>query len=173
MSTKWRRRNVVSFLDRIGRRSFVSRCGLAASVAVIGILGCGGGRLPPGETGTLSGKLTRDGKPVAKGTSIVFFDDKTGAVATGVADDNGAYVAEMKGELKVIVGVYRVSVTPPNQTAGMSTEEAMKASIEGKLKSNDEVLKQIPVQYRSPENSKTVFEVKPGSNTYNLDMKDE
>ena len=136
------------------------------------IAGCTGSRLPPGETGTVSGKLTYNGQPVPKGTTIVFMEDPSGQVASGTVNDSGEYSLVMKGGTKVLCGTYRISVAAPAPTAGMSTEEAMKVSEKGKPTLTEEANKQIPQRYRNPESSETVFEIKPGAQVFDLDMKD-
>lgn len=141
-------------------------------LALIASIGCGENRLPPGETGTVSGKLTYNGKPVAKGTTILFMEDKSGLLAVGTADERGDYLLEMKGGLKVVCGTYRVSVAAASVGAGLNVEQAMNASIKTKPNTAGDANNQIPERYRSPEMSKTVFEVKPGPNVFDLDMKD-
>ena len=147
-------------------------CLLAFGILATNV-GCGtGSRLPSGETGTVSGKLSYKGSPVPKGTTIMFMADQSGIVGSATVDERGEYALRMKEGLSVLCGVYRISVGPPNPTVGMSTEDLMRTSTEKGKKSPDEALKQIPERYRSPEKSNTLFEVKPGPNTFDLDMKD-
>ena len=147
-------------------------CLLTAGILVAAI-GCGtGSRLPSGDTGTVSGKLTYNGNPVSKGTTLMFMEEKSGITGAAVVDERGEYILQMKDGMRILCGIYRISVGPPIPTAGMTTEDMMRASLEKPKTNPEEALKQIPERYRSPEKSKTIFEVKPGPNAFDLDMKD-
>ena len=134
------------------------------------IVGCGGGGagLPEGETGTVSGVIKLDGKPVAEGTGITFMRDSDGAIASGVCDSGGGYVLKMKGGLSIVAGTYRVAVTAPNPTADMSPEQAMELAAADKLPEEGD--SPIPERYRNLTESTIIFEVKPTSNTFDLEM---
>lgn len=146
---------------------------LAGLLLTLTIIGCGGGGtgIPEGETGTVSGIVKIDGKPVAEGTSISFMRDSDGAIASGICDSGGGYVLQMKGGLSIVAGTYRVAVSAPNPTAGMSDEAAMEMAMNDQLP--DEGDNAIPERYRNLSESTVIFEVKPGSNTFDLDMKVE
>ncbi|MHC4876863.1 MAG: carboxypeptidase-like regulatory domain-containing protein [Planctomycetota bacterium] len=134
--------------------------------------GCGSGpNLADGATGTVNGKVTLEGQPVPEGTTVMFQRDSDGQVATGICDADGEFLLRMKGGLEIVEGTYRVAVMPPNPTANMSDEEAMQASVDGKLEDVAAVSELIPEKYQVIENSKTIFSVKPGSNEFTLDMK--
>ena len=147
---------------------------LFAVASLVVQVGCQSGPLlPDGATGTVSGKVTLNGKPVPTGTAVVFQRDSDGQLATGECDANGEFLLRMKGGLEIVEGAYRVAVQPPNPTANMSEEEAMQASVDGKL---DDVMKTsalIPQKYQVIEDSKTIFSVKPGPNEFTLDMTGE
>lgn len=96
--------------------------------------------------------------------------DKGGYVGTGKTDSSGQYLLYMRDGLQIVVGTYRVSITPPNPVANLDQDEIMRLQSAGKLPDTSK-MKEVPDRYRDPENSKTIFEVKPGSNTFDLDMK--
>lgn len=145
---------------------------LTGFVITLAIVGCGGGAsLPEGETGTVSGIVKLDGTPVAKGTGISFMRDSDGALATGICDSAGGYALQMKGGLSIVAGTYHIAVTAPNPTAGLTEEQAMELSMAGKLPKESD--SPIPERYRNLTESTIIFEVKPGSNTFDLDMKSE
>lgn len=147
-----------------------SSAGFCLSVVLL-LAGCGGGGgLPEGETGTVSGRITFEGKPVPEGCGVVFMRDKGGYVGTGKTDSSGQYLLYMRDGLQIVVGTYRVSITPPNPVANLDQDEIMRLQSAGKLPDTSK-MKEVPDRYRDPENSKTIFEVKPGSNTFDLDMK--
>lgn len=140
-------------------------CGLSVSLA-----GCGGGsELPEGETGTVSGQVTFQGNPAPEGSVVAFIRDD-GLLATGVVDSSGNYQLNLRDGSDIVVGKYRVSVSPPAVTETMDQDEIMKRGQEGTLQEATEV-KEVPMAYRSPESSPLSFEVKAGSNTYDIDMK--
>jgi hypothetical protein len=79
----------------------------------------------------------------------------------------------MRGSPDILVGQYKVSVTPPaSAQPEMSTEEYMKLSVEGKLPGPKEV-PEVPEKYRMPETSGLSYAVKAGENTgVDFDLKD-
>ncbi len=151
------------------------RNALTSILALFGILmflpGCGGSNLPSGETGTVQGKVTYNGGSVPTGTTVIFVRDEDGLMGTGVTDSNGEYLLRMRDGLKIVVGVYRVSVTPPNVAANLDQDEIMKLGQEGKLP-DPATVKEVPMKYRSPEESSLICDVQPGANTFDIDMKD-
>ncbi|MBI1314668.1 hypothetical protein GC176_25525 [bacterium] len=148
---------------------------LLAIVMLGSQVGCQSGPvLAEGETGTVTGKITLEGQPVPEGTRVMFQRDSDGQVATGECDSSGEFLLRMKGGLEIVEGNYRVAVLPPSPTANMSTEDAMKASVENKLPDAADAFKLFPMRYQVIEDSKQIFTVKPGqTNEFTLDMKKE
>ncbi|MBI1313436.1 hypothetical protein GC176_19270 [bacterium] len=141
-------------------------------IAFLAVLpGCGGSSLPPGATGTVRGKVTYNGEPVPEGCAVVFMRDDDGLMGIGAVGANGEYLLRMRDGLKIVVGVYRVCVTPPNPAANLDQDEIMKLGQEGKLP-DPATVKEVPTKYRSPEESNLIYDVQPGSNTFDIDMKD-
>ncbi len=152
-------RNAVGWIvSWLGLLTFVAGCG-------------GGGNLPKGGTGTVSGKVTYKGGPVPEGCKVLFMRDPDGLLGTGVVDSNGEYRLRMRDGLKIVEGVYRVSVSPPDVAANLDQDEIMKLQMAGKLP-DPATVKEVPLKYRSPEGSKLVCDVKPSSNTFDIDMQD-
>lgn len=145
-------------------------CGLALAILVM--TGCGGGGgLPEGETGTVTGRVTYKDAPVPEGCAVIFMGSEGGLLGTGVTNSSGEYVLSMREGLDIVVGTYRVSVMPPNPAATMTQEEAMEKHMAGQLPDPAKV-KEVPERYRSPESSALVCSVKPGSNTFDVKMDD-
>ncbi len=142
------------------------------SLGLLGFSGCGGDpdALPEGPKGTVSGKVTSNGKPVPEGSIITFTPEGgSGIPASGSLAADGSFKLRAKGSFDVPAGIYKVSISPP-ATQEMSAEDAMKAQMAGTLP--DFQVKEIPQKYRSPDTSGESFEVKEGDdNTYDLDMK--
>ncbi len=149
-----------------------SRWTLTCILLSLTLTGCGSNsNLPKGETGTVKGKISYQGKPVPEGCRVTFMGGTTGLVATGVTDSSGEFLLYMRNGLDVLCGTYRVSILPPNPSANLSDTQVMELSMAGKLPDTSK-MKEVPDRYRNPETTKEVFEVKPGSNNYELDMKD-
>lgn len=146
--------------------------GCCLALAILMITGCGGGGgLPEGETGTVTGRVTYKGEPVPEGCTVLFMGSEDGLLATGATNASGDYVLSMREGLDIVAGTYRVSVMPPDPAATMSQEEAMEKHMAGQLPDPAKV-KEVPERYRSPESSALVCSVKPGSNTFDIKMDD-
>jgi hypothetical protein len=148
----------------------ITRVGLCLGLSLL-LAGCGGGStLPEGETGTVSGKVTFQGGSVPEGCVVLFIRDKDGLLATGTVDGSGNYSLTMREGSDIVVGNYRVSVSPPEVAATMDQDEIMRQQQAGTLAEATEV-KEVPAEYRSQESTPLKFEVKAGPNTYDIDMK--
>ncbi len=137
-------------------------------IATLGFVGCSGGsELPDGDTGTVKGKVTSNGKSVPDGTSIVFLHKDKGITASSAIAADGTYSLRMRRGDAILVGDYQIGITPP--TAEMSAAET-EAAITGEAPSAKE-WPEIPKKYQNPETSGVTFTVKAGENTFDLDMK--
>lgn len=138
-------------------------------LASLWISGCGGGGgLPSGAKGTVSGKVTYSGQPVPQGC-IVTFLGANGLTGSGVTDGSGNYRISMRDGRNVLAGGYKVSVSPPPPPP-ISDEEAMKLSMAGKPTVQE--VKEVPEKYRNPESSPLSFEVMEGDNTFDIALTD-
>jgi hypothetical protein len=147
-------------------------CCAAGIMALLPLIaGCGGGGLPSGETGTVRGHVTYMGGAVPEGSTVIFMRDPDGLIGSGTIDANGDYLLRMRDGLKIVVGTYRVSLSPPDVAATLDQDEIMIKQQAGELPDPASV-KEIPEKYRSPEGSTLVCDVQPGSNTFDIDMKD-
>ena len=78
------------FMTSQSKRVFMS--GLV--LAIMSLVGCGGGStLPEGDTGTVTGKVTFNGKPVPEGASIVFLHKDRGITASSAIAADGIICA--------------------------------------------------------------------------------
>jgi hypothetical protein len=140
----------------------VRSCAFCLSLGwLIALTGCGGGaNLPP--RGNVKGKVTLDGKALKQGQGhIMFVPDATkgtkGPPAIGMTDAEGNYTLstdrESGGGDGAIVGFHRVRISEvPNP-------EKPDAPLT------------IPAKYNDEATSTFAFEVKPGDNTFPLDLK--
>ena len=114
-------------------------------LVVMGLVGCSESDRPP--LGRVSGKITMDGQPL-EGV-IINFRPEFGRTSTAETDTQGRYDLEYEYQVKgAIVGPATPSFVWPT-------------GAEGK--------KGIPSQYS--DKSEIKFEVKSGSNTFDLDIK--
>ena len=153
--------------QNIGCVSWKTMWTLAAASVLVVAAGCGGGvGLPEGETGTVSGKITFDGKPIPAGSLVTFANEKHGFIATGTVAADGTYSLQMRGGPDILAGAYRVAVTPPTSAQPeMSQAEYDKMMTEGGKPPEPKKVSEIPKKYQAPEGSGLTYEVKAGENT--------
>jgi hypothetical protein len=124
--------------------------GLAVLVA-----GCGDGR----QLGTVSGKVTLDGQPLA-GARVNFQPDaavrNTGIGSFGKTDANGEYSLTLIDESAkgAVVGKHRVMIKAISDNAADRVDDKAPAGKD-----------RVPLEYNL--NTTLFFEVKPGPNTAN------
>ncbi len=125
-----------------------------------GLAGCGeGGDEFP--TGTVSGKVTFDGKPVTEG-KISFINEELGYGAGATLGSDGSYQLEEGRGIRL--GDYKVAVRPP--LVGGSPEDPDDPP-------KPKEMPNIPEKYRQFETSGLSAAVKEGGNEFTFDLKDE
>jgi len=129
-----------------------SFCGAAMFLALGLLAGCGGQDGPP--RGTVSGKVTLDGQPLA-GATVTFYPEG-GRPSVGITDESGnyelAYTADKSG---AAVGKHTVRITT--------------AQISGEGVSPDKMKEKLPAKYN--DQSELTVEVASGSNqNVNFDL---
>jgi hypothetical protein len=110
------------------------------------------------RTGTVSGIVTLDGKPLPAGL-VLFHPDEHGiAPASGQIDHEGRYsLARAKGKHGAVVGKYHVTV----QTVSSNDAAAITAARKYV----------IPAVYNDPATTPLIAEVAPGDNTLDIDVR--
>ena len=111
--------------------------------------GCNGKSEPVGD---LAGVVTVDGEPLGD-CSVVLFNQEKQFSITARVDSQGNYSIK-----DILTGVYKVAVR--QQPQNFPTGEDFEHSIE--------VLDQIPVRYRTLEQSDLSFELAEGDNEFNV-----
>jgi hypothetical protein len=136
----------------------------AAAVLVFHLVGCAGG-VPKGS---VSGKVTFEGKAVRSG-SVMFVRGGSPALYSQI-DDDGKY--EVQG---VPAGTAKVTVASPDPSGGgrgrtIKGAPAAPARGEG---GGPPVKGWVPIpnQYSDPERSGLSFGVRPGANTFHIELK--
>lgn len=153
--------------------SLSKRLSLIAMLALLGS-GCGRGNLP--ELGSVSGRITLDGKPV-EGVHIEFIPLIEGRPSAAASDSSGHYVLSYKGSVKgARVGEHKVIMTTLQEkmtfvestddeepTDGGSEDSEIEITTSGRAE-------EIPAKYfKSPLR----VTVEQGSNTVNLTLDSE
>jgi hypothetical protein len=151
---------------------------LAGAFALIGVIGgCSGGssgpRLDPGKQATITGSVTFNGQPLPLDSSVYFSSKDTGTTAAGKLDALGNFSATAPDPKQGLsAGRYHIMVRPPTPPPVTANDPRYKDVMTGGAKpsiaSSDSAL--IPKQFFSLETTKLVLEVKPGPNTFNIDL---
>lgn len=140
-------------------RRLAARClagGALVLVAVFTVAGCG---KPVKKTGSVSGTVMYNGKPVKSG--MVNFLSASGAGAEAKIDETGHY----KMEYPVEEGEYKVSVSPPIPgMAGPPPDKDKKATPPPKF--------DVPEKFRDFNKSGATANVKAGDNDIPITLKD-
>jgi hypothetical protein len=120
---------------------------------------------------TVTGKVTYNGQPMPGGAVIFHTNNMTNEVSTSINPD-GTYTA-----VNVPTGNATITISPgipPNMPAGIlhKTPEDFKAMASAKLSETaiPGKFQPIPDKYKDPARCQLYYEVKRGSNTFNVDM---
>ena len=134
----------------------------AACLVLAGVPGCGESS---GPSGSVSGKITNQGQPLAAGTVVTFMSD-TGAVGTAIVEEGGTYHVKTTEGDELPVGEYKVSLSPPIPPP-VDPAAAMKASAESGGKPPEDNWN-VPDKYRQGATSGWTASVKEGDNTFDF-----
>ena len=134
-----------------------------ATLLSIASSGCGGG---PDDAdtrarGSVSGTVTIDGQPYAKGAVRLNSTATVGEVFGAELQEGGAFtLAE-----PIPVGSYKVTLTPPSVGPVKGEDGNMRPP------TAEEMENPVPEKYRTPESSDKTVEIKEGDNPLTLDLK--
>lgn len=144
---------------------------ICAAASVAAFNGCSATGLP-GDSGTVSGRITYQGGAVPAGTIVSFIHIERGLVGSAACDEEGKFALQMREAPNILVGEYQVSVTPPPESFeiadALSHHRPLTPAQKAELMKE---WKEIPEPYRLPETSGQKFTVQTGHNEYQLDMK--
>lgn len=134
------------------------------------LTGCGGLQL-----GTVSGRVTVNGKPVSNGT-IMFHPDE-GPTAVGALEPDGKFtLTTVKPGDGAVVGSHRVTIQATSVGAGSLAdpksfdEEVQMSRKGGKVLVAGKVTWLVPEKYSRLEASGLTAKVGPGANTLDFDL---
>ena len=125
--------------------------GVALCVAILGLAGCEAAK----PEGTVSGKVTYKGSPLASGTVNFHASDK-GTASQANLDSNGAF--KLPGTLPA--GNYKVFVLPP------VPQQLPPGTAQPKVDFN------LPPKFQDLGQTPVTKEVKAGSNEFTIDLAD-
>lgn len=145
-----------------------SLCCLAA------IAGCGGSNTPTGDQATVTGSVTKGGKPVALDTAVTFYCKDQTATAAGMVDTLGKFSLTPGDQKRGIPpGRYQVMIRPPSAapvtTTGPDYEKMMKGGT-GKVAKAEFAGSEIPGKLQALDTSGLVLEVKAGPNNFDIEI---
>jgi len=139
------------------------------------VVGCGPGGP---ELGTVTGKVTLDGRPVTNGL-VTFTPQAKGGASVGKTDASGQYELLCLDRKGALIGQHKVTVTTLQEAAAVtemrsdSPEYAKQAASATDQSAYDsaKVVEPIPARYNT--NTELTKEVKSGSNVIDLELKSE
>jgi hypothetical protein len=148
-------------------RSLYQRPAMATLAAALLLAGCSGGGV--GGTVPVSGKVTYKGAPV-EGATVSFLGTGDGSkVATAVSGAGGAYELSTVNTKGALPGKYSVTVTKTETSEGVAQTMEEAAKSKAPPPTSKELL---PAKYGDPAQTPLKFEVKSGSNTFDLKLED-
>jgi hypothetical protein len=147
------------------------RCVFCLALLLL-VAGCGG------STATVSGKVTYNGKPIPAGSTITFLNtDASGAATTvrdGRIDEGGTYSVS-----KVGVGPAKITIRGYLPKFRLSSKEEEQRKRHGipvpmpKAGEDPKDFPRLPARYEFLDKTPLTFEVKSGSNEFNVEMTDK
>lgn len=124
-----------------------------------------------GPTGRITGRLTMDGKPLSPGTAVSFMQMEKGFLAFGLTDAEGKFEVKSFNEGEMPVGKYNVMVAPPAGTPQTKPEYIDPDEAFEHPELLDPVVKsEFPDRYRDTTTSGLAFDVKSGTNSFEIDL---
>lgn len=143
---------------------------LMALCALFVLHGCGGTDFGP--MGSVSGKLTMDGKPLDAGTQLLFMQMEKGYAGFAHTDAEGNYSLKWMREDKtwneMPAGSYKILVQPPE------VKNVEELSADQMLAGGDKDLAPakpvFPKKYQDHNTSGLTFEIKEGENKHDIDL---
>jgi hypothetical protein len=121
-----------------------------------------------GPTGTVSGRLTMDGKPLPEGTKVMFMEPREGWLAFGATDADGRFAVKSWNNGNMPVGTYKVMIQPAEveDTESLSADDLL-----DRKKGNTKTPLSFPKRYRAITTSKLEYKIDEGANTFDIDIK--
>lgn len=148
-------------------RSFCDCSGAALLGALLLLAGCSSG-VDYGPTGTVSGRLTKQGQSLAEGTQVVFMHPEKGYAAFGSTDAEGNFSITSWNEGNLPIGAYRVMIQPPAGDLNPDTASDEQLLEGAQVESVPEA--EFDFKYRQTSTSGLAYEVEEGPNSFEIDL---
>jgi hypothetical protein len=148
--------------------------GIFVSILAIVLIGCGekSGRdykIDPAQQATISGTVKYGTKNLPLNAMVTFFNPDEGIAAVGFVDASGNFtLTPAEKETGLPAGKYLVTVTPPPPK--QLTEEQYKKMEANAMAMPTIVYPELPTKFYNSLTSGLAFEVKPGVNTFDIDL---
>lgn len=137
--------------------SLVSRWMALTAVLIVALAGCS-----RGLESSVSGLVTLDGQPIGPGFLVFAPAESNHNPARGAIQLDGHYALKTINTRGLPAGKYQVSVTVLDQPTVAPGERSMVAATS-----------RIPEKYNNPQTSGLEFDVQPGGNTIDIELKSE
>lgn len=132
----------------------MTRSVLTLSLAVAVMVGCGGSDGP--DLGTVEGKVTLDGNPLAKAT-VTYSPVDGGRQSFATTDDDGYYsLKHTPSRDGALIGKHKISITTATSTTNANGDDV-------------ETPEKLPAKYNAE--TELEREVEAGSNEFNFELK--
>ena len=147
---------------------------IVALVFAAVLSGCGGGggrdyKIRADQQATITGTVKFGDKNVPVNAQVTFFNSEQGIAAVGFADESGKFTLKpAEKETGLPAGKYQVTITPPPPPP--MTEEQYKKMEANAMAMPDITYKELPKKFYNSMTSGLVFDVKPGPNSFDIDL---
>jgi hypothetical protein len=121
-----------------------------------------------GPTGTIEGRLTMEGKPLPKGTKVLFMEQREGFLAFGATDEDGRFKIASWNDGNMPVGKYKVTIQPAGMGDG---EQPFDIDAPARKRPAKKPAAGFPKRYRTITTSKLEYTVDEGANDFTIDIK--
>jgi hypothetical protein len=132
------------------------RHGILLFLMVLAAIGCGRGK------GSVSGKVTYQGKPLTSGV-VIFIDDKGRPSSPATIGKDGNYLAP-----RVSTGAMKVAVDNPPPPSFPKDKADDPTTKEARARAENYI--PIPKKYKEANKSGLSFDVKPGPNVFDITL---
>jgi hypothetical protein len=149
---------------------------VGAVLVLAGATGCGG-------TGTITGKVTYQGRPLTGGTVLFTSASGKGSQSSPIGPDGSYTIEKMPtGPAKVAVDTGGSAQRPPGVFGGgppkqmqpgkdVKLPEGVKSPLYNPEAKQGKPPERIPEQYANPDTSKLTYTVRSGSQTHEIELK--
>jgi hypothetical protein len=130
--------------------------------------GCGDDRFGP--TGTVSGRLLKDGQPLSAGTKVVFMQVDQGYAGFGETDAQGNFRITSFNEGNMPVGRYQVMIQPASLGVDPDSVSAEDLLDRPEQFQQPSTANEFDFKYRQTSTSGLAYDVERGENVFEISL---